>query len=877
MKNRDITIHHSRQTHFADRLAAILILAITAIFAAPASRAQAFQARETTPLEWVCQAQGAGWTCEQVPAAGPNRARPVRAEDPHPLGWVPLEQLDPKQRAEVPTGCCGAYVPPQSEDDVAEPPPEDGKTRIRSDLLEGNLENTYELTGNIRISQGNRRVAADQASVDEPAGTATVAGDISIYEPGVLIIGDRAMVNTETGAARVDNGQFVLYESRTRGSAGLIDRSENEVLTLEQGRFTQCEPENEHWVLRGSSIVVDPRAKRGVARNARLELAGVPIFYWPYLSFPVGSDRQSGFLFPTVTSDGIAVPYYLNLAPNYDATLTPRYITDRGTMLEAEFRHLSPSFETVIGGAWLGSGEDDISDNERQAIGQGLLSEEQATQFAGEDRWLASLQQLGGRDQRWYSVIDYTKISDFAYFNHLDTTNLDVNRATHLRQAGELGYRLPNWNINSRVVEYQTIALNAEEPYQQLPEVNADGSYRWGDLALDLSNQFTRFDHAEEFIDPESLNPNRRRITGDRTRLDYRLAWEREWLWGFFKPAFLAKSIAYRLEEEGLRPDAETDPSITVPQGALDAGLFFERDGNWFGSSYLQTFEPRVFYFYSDYQSHEALVDVTPDNRDVNFDTSELTFSYGQLFRTTRFAGGDRIEDANQVSVGLTTRFLSGVNGAERLSASLGQIFYQDDRRVTLEGNPRVQPRSEIAGQFSAQLTDSLRFGSDVLYDSDTDKVNRGNASLRYLDREKRIFNIGYRYNRKPVQLVDGEAINRDESQGDISLVWPLTDSWSVIGRRYYDFTNERELDSIAGLEYTSCCYRFRVAWRRWLDNDLINRVDDQALEHEQGVFFELELRGLGGLGSSNVSTALSEGVYNFNRREEAILGRPID
>lgn len=835
--------------------------------------------------QWDCRAESNTWVCEQIPTGAQHTDRlhvDSSATLGNRLGWASLQELDPEQRAAVPEQCCGAYLPPEPvemSEAAADLPPEQAPTHFEYDLLEGNLEATYELTGDVRITQANRRVTADQATVNEITNTVTVTGDIRLFEPGVLVIGERALLNRETGAAVVDDSAFVLYESRTHGSAGQITRAENEVLILEDGMFTQCEPGREHWALRGSSIEVDPVTRRGVARDARVELGGVPVFYWPYLPFPVGDERQSGFLFPTITTDDVAVPYYLNLAPNYDTTLTPRYIADRGAMLEGEFRHLSPRFETILGGAWLGDGEDAISDNERSAIEDGLLTEGEATEFAGEDRWLASVQQIGGRGRDWYSLIDYTEVSDHAYFNHLDTTNLDVNRATHLLQAGEFGYRLPNWNIASRVAEYQTIARDVEEPYQQLPELQANGSYRWDDLSLELDNHFTRFEHAEEFLDPESSSPSRRRITGDRTRLDYELAWNKDWLWGFFRPAALLKSISYKLDEDALRPGADADPSITVPQGAVDMGLFFEREGNWFGESYLQTFEPRLFYLYSDYESHDDLINITPDNRDVDFDTAELTFSYNQLFRTSRFAGGDRIADANQVSVGLTTRFLNGKSGAEVLSASLGQIFYQDDRRVTLDGNPLPQSRSEIAGQFFAQLTDSLRFGSDLLYDHETDQVNRGNAHLRYMDEDNRIFNLGYRYDRKPPRSILGELVDQTQSQGDVSLVWPLSDSWSFIGRRYYDFTNERELDSIAGLEYTSCCYRFRAVWRRWLDNDLINRINDptRELEYDEGIFFELQLRGLGGVGSSNVRSALAEGIYNFGRREEAITGRPID
>lgn len=806
------------------------------------------------------------------------RAEAANTDSGGRLGWRPLSELTSEQRDRARSHCCGSYVAPddlltEQEADAAE-----GNEYLESDLIEGNLQSQYRVSGNVRITQGGRRITADVADVDEANNTTTVSGNIRLYESGLLIVGDEAEINSQTGESRIESGEFVIYETGVRGSAQTIRRDGQEVITLEGGRFTQCEPDDEHWALTGSSITLDPNKKRGVARHARVEVAGYPVFYWPYLPFPLGDERMSGFLFPSLSSEDLAIPYYLNLAPNYDMTLTPRYVVDRGAMLEAEFRHLSPWFDTVIGGAWLPNGKDDISGSERRAIERGTLTPAEATEFDGEDRWLTSLQQIGGRGQNWFSRIDYTKVSDYAYFSHLDTTNLDVSRSTHLRQLGEFGYRLPHWTLSTRIVEYQTIALDVEEPYQQKPVVSAQGNYQWDGFSLQLSNEFTRFDHDNDFLDFDRPNPARPIITGDRLRLDYELAWSKEWMWGFLRPAALMKSVSYRLDEDALRPDADPDPSITVPQAAVDFGLFFERDGHWFGKQYLQTFEPRLFYFYSERESHKALYNVTPDGRNVDFDTGELTFSYNQLFRTSRFSGGDRIEDANQLSLGLTSRFLDQ-KGAERMSISLGQIYYFEDRRVTLSGAPMEENRSELAGQFTAQLTDSLRLGSDLLYDDRTSRINRGNAYLRYMDDKFRLFNIAYRYDRQPPRSIEGRLVDQDRSQADVSVVLPVTDSWALIARQHYDFTNKRELDSIIGLEYSSCCYRVRVAWRRWLDNELIDRINDprNEMEYDQGVFFEFQLRGLGGIGSSKISSALSEGIYNFNRREEAISGRPVN
>lgn len=829
-------------------------------------------------LQWDCRADDAGnWQCRQIPRTdtlyprlviGPGNT--TSAPD-NEYDWIPLEQLTPEQRQKVISGCCGAYISPERTDDQANVDPNRANIDIEADNnVYDHKTNVYTAHGNVVVTQGSRRLQADEAKVDENEGTAEISGGITVREPGLLLRGDKAEVNLNAETARIEGAKFVLHDFAARGSAATIERTEEGLLVLDNGKFSRCEPEDEQWALLGSNITIDPEKHQGSAKNMRLHLYGVPVFYAPYLIFPVGDQRQSGFLFPSFTSEDIAVPYYLNLAPNYDLTLSPRVIREHGTMLEAEFRHLSPLFFNQLSLAWLGNGKDGISDNEQKAIDNGELTAAEAQLYDGEDRWLVGLEQQGGRGHNWYSTIDYTKVSDQGYFRQLDTTNLEVRKASHLLQAGELGYRFDSWLLSTRIEEYQTILEDAEEPYRQKPKITANGNYAWGDWQLSLNNELTQFEHRDEFYDQNSPSPSNPRIVGDRLRLDYRLDWDKEWLWGFFKPSAMLKNISYRLDDRALVAGNNDSPSITVPQGSLDMGLFFERDGSWFGNAYVQTFEPRIFYFYSDFESHKDLFNLGSNNNFVDFDTSELTFNYNQLFRDSRFSGGDRIEDANQVSVGLTTRFLGSASGAERFRVSVGQIYYQGDRRVTLNGAVLTENRSEIAGQFAAQLTDSWRFSSDVLYDAEDNVATSGNASLRYVDDDFRIFNLSYRYTRNPpgTDPVTGKPIDRDDNQGDVSFIWPLTSRWSVIGRANHDFTHERELDSIFGLEYTSCCYRIRLVGRRWLDDEFLQVLDDDDLEYDEGVFFEFQFRGLGGLGNK-ISNALSEGVVNYDKREE--------
>jgi LPS-assembly protein len=819
------------------------------------------------------------------------------AQDAVPeLNWRPLSELSPEQLAKVPSACCGAYVAPAL--DITDE--DNAGWRINADRVGGNFD-LFIYEGNVVVRQGQQQIEAHRVTANEKEQTADIEGPITINESETLFRGQRAFINRETGAAIIEDGQFVLYASRLRGSAERIDRDENQVMSLTEGQFTQCEPGNESWTLKGSAIKIDPVAQQGSIRNMRLELGGVPVIYLPYWTFPTGDASKSGFLYPSLSLEqnygikDIAVPYYFNLAPNADLIVAPRYINDRGAMLELEARHLNRHFDTVFAGAWLGSGDDDISDNEREAIDALELTEAQATEFDGQDRWLLGVQQRGGslsegprqaramfgtKIPRWFSDIDYTRVSDYAYFRHINTTNLDINRETHLRQQGDLGYKFSDWRINLHAEAYQSIVLNGEEPYRQVPRVEADGTYRFGkqrQWLLTLNNEVTEFTHREDFFNDNPADP---RITGQRTRLDYGFHWDKRWLWGFLNPGLALKSVSYQLDAETLRPGADDQPGITVPQASLDGGLFFERDGSWFGANYLQTFEPRLFYFYSQFEDQSDFFNLNPrptGGREINFDTNELTFGYNQLFRDSRFAGGDRIDDADQLSVGLTSRFLGRNSGKERLRLSLGQIYYFEDPQVYLDSPPAVnevlQGKSEIAGQIATQLTDSLQLTGDALFDPHQHQWNQRGVNARYYDQQQRIVNLGYRYVRNPSSAPlnsSTPSVNQELEQAELSFVLPIAGNWSVIGRTYHDFTNDEALDSMFGVEYTSCCYRVRAIGRRWFDNELIELVNGQNLEHERGIFFEFQLRGLGSV-FDTINGVLSESIVNYERRAESL------
>ncbi len=865
--------------------------------------------------EWHCKPMenGSGWECsdltdkepglshdsEQAKAATTADAKITHSTSE--LDWVPLEQLPEAQRTELPAGCCGAYIEPKRTDPEAHLDPEKATLRATAEKAKMVQESTTVMEGEVKLTQGTRQLLADNLIMNRATNEAQIVGNIRLREPGLLLRGERATMNLDSRHATLSNAEFVIHESRARGSAEKLEHRENNVVVLEKGSYTTCEPNSNAWILKGREIVIDPNFEQGEGRHVSLEVKGVPVFYTPYIFFPTSDARQSGLLFPYISTSGsgggglnAGIPYYYNLAPNYDMTLTPRHIDDRGEMMELEFRHLSPNFETVFNMAHLGNdkgGKDnddekrleeaqaelDLATNAEDTTPQELLLlqeeveelEARIGEFIGEDRWLINVDQTGGLSKRWGTRIDFTRISDRDYFRDLDTASLTVNSQTHLKRLGEASYQFDNWLLKAKAEEFQSIGENIEDinsPYRQTPRINADGHYQFDDWVLEFEHEYVSFDHKLK----------QRKITGDRARIDYRVAWEKQWVWGFAKPAFALKHLSYRLDDD-FDHGIEDDPELFVPQGTFDTGLFFEREGRLLGEGYQQTLEPRLFYFYSDFEDQTEL-------SQLKFDTTPLTNSYNQLFRDTRFSGGDRIDDANQLSVGLTTRFIEADSGVERLSLSVGQIYYFQDRRVFLtqpqslagEVDP-LASRSEVAAQITAQVGDYWRLNSDLLYDEEQQEMSRGNMSLKYMDDRYRLFNLGYRYVRQAGKADsndfdnDGdtsELLKNDIDQVEASMLWPVYGNWSLIGRYNKDFTNDRELETFAGLEYDSCCYRVRAVWRRWLDNDLINIVDDRELDFDEGVFFEFQLKGLGGTGNT-VNSVLSEGIQGYDLREK--------
>jgi LPS-assembly protein len=754
------------------------------------------------------------------------------------LDWVAYERLTSEQQAELPIGSCGAYISPLANlnDTVNTSNSPTETSSNQSEISENEGFKQITLIGDVIVKQGFQQLTADQAIYNEQTGSITIDGELTVRQPDLLLIASKGVVNQRENRLVIDDATYVIHSANIRGKGEKLSKNQ-EVIDLKGSEYTSCEPGNNDWVLKGSQITIDTEKNQGSAKHVRLVVKGIPVFYWPYLRFPIGNERQSGFLYPTIgLSDGaidMSIPYYFNLAPNYDLTLTPHFLQHHGALLEANGRHLNRYFETDITLAHLSNDKGTLSDSEQTLISEGTKTAAEITPYKNNDRWLVNINQEGGKNQRWFTTIDYNEVSDNDYLDDFDSSSLNSNSDVSLVQQITAGYQFDHWKLEINNQQYQILKDNISRPYKQLPQITLDGEYsftnnRFGELNINLDNEWVRFDHSNA----DDVGDNT--LVGDRTRFTYSFELDSTSDAGFFRPRLQARYLAYQLNENKLANGANNAPSLIVPQAIVDSGLYFERDGN----GYQQTFEPRLYYFYSPFKDQS---DITGSGKNIDFDTSNTTFSYSQLFRDTRFSGGDRIDDANQLSIGLTTRFIGNASGREWFSASIGKAIYFDERKVTLSGTPDATNNSLIAGRFSSQFSSHWQLTNDIIYDDDEGNVNDNTFSLKYRDDNSMLFNISHRFLRNSV------AANTVE-QTEASIILPIANrSWYLLAHTQYDHTNGRDLEQLLGFEYNSCCYRARFAYKRFIDGGQL--TGNTNIGYDEGIVMEFQFLGLGGTG----------------------------
>ena len=749
------------------------------------------------------------------------------------IDWRPRAELPAEARASLPLFCEGGYLPSGRANGVgsAFAVGSDSEQPLEASGLNARYEidRTLFLEGDVRIRQGGFQVTGSEARYSQQEGAVSVQGPLVSRGEGFLLTGENANYDVYSGRLDINTATFLLHGPEMRGRAGSLSRISEEQVVIADGFLTTCGPSQNDWAIVASDIRLDRAQGFGTAKHVRLEVLDVPVFYWPWASFPIDDRRKSGFLYPQFGSSSagsggfLAVPYYFNLAPHYDATLTPQYIHGRGLFNEVEGRYLSSLGETTLQLGYIGN------DSAFQEENPGESGE----------RWALDATTRAAFGRGWRGYGDFSVVSDEDYLSDLNRS-LEINQATHLQRKGGVTYRSDKQYFDAYLNDYQTISdrlAGVDKPYAQLPEVIYAGQTGAGIVEANLESQYTVF-----YRDNEALT-GLDRANGQRFRARPELALPMRALWGFSRPSVSVDYTRYNLDDYVLG-DGSFDR--TVPVAEWDNGLYFDRQSRLFDVPYNQTLEPRLYY---------AWADADPDQNDIpDFDTDLQTFRFEQLFRPDRFTGGDRVGDANQLTVALTSRFNDLLTGAERARFSIGQVQYFEDREVTLFGEGAgTRSRSPLAGEVVLNPLDTLEIRSSGLWDPDTGDTEEGRSQLTFHSTDYRyLASVGHTYSRGELE------------QSDIAAVFPVTDRVSLIGRWVYDSNLDRTVGSLAGLEYNNCCWSVQVVHQNYL-------TDDRELDSR--ILFQIQLKGLGG--SDGASSSISEAIYGFDERERRRFGTP--
>ncbi len=779
--------------------------------------------------------------------------------------------------------------------------PDDHRIHIESDDAVLNIDLDAVLKGHVTVRQDERTLQADEVTYDYITDRLNVKGRVNFLDPKLRVRSDAGSYET-LGGATFDHADFDLPARNGRGYAKDIELHPDGKIDLSQVRYTTCPVGNEDWQLQANTLAIDTKAQEGVGHGVLMRFKNVPVFYTPYISFPLGDERKSGVLFPSLghsSNNGyeLELPYYLNLAPNYDLTLTPGVLSARGAQLSEDFRFLTASSHGQIDATFL---PDDRKD-------------------AGDNRSYFRLTDITDIQHGLRVDTDVASISDVNYFSDF-AIGADQTSVTFLQRRADVLYYDDAWRIRAELQNYQTIdiAIPAyDRPASRVPRIEASGLYPIGDSQFEFA------------LDSEAVNFLREAgpcqsalaagaaagvlqadgcASGVRLNLAPEFRWSHRGPGYFFEPAVGYDFTQYALTD--VSPGAPDNPTRSLPYARLDTGLIFERDAGS-AAQRTQTLEPRLVYSYVPYRNQDEL---------PIFDSGLPDLNLTELFRTNRYVGLDRIGDANQVALAVTTRLFDSVTGAQYLSATIGQIRYFTIPRVGLpadllyeEGalgvppagtapaavNPlsipgalivRGQsfatypgqylyyqtpqalasaeaeestighPASDLVSEVSLTAYKNISVNLDYEWNPYTRTTDKAEALLQYRPDPTRVVNIGYRFQDGILKQVDG------------SFAWPIAGRWNLVGREVYSLRDYQQptasqhqtIEQVAGFEYKSCCYRIQLVERRFLS---IRPGSTAGSGLDTSIALQLELTGLSSVGK-RADSFLEQSIRGYSTRD---------
>ena len=756
--------------------------------------------------------------------------------------------------------------------------------------------------GHIVLTQAGRQITGDNlTSYPNPKTHKPerwdIYGNVHLREPGMLAVGTEANVNMKKKTAILHNATFryqvtkrdrqevynaqhqlktVYIEGKNfRGQAKKIQQLKPKLIQLQQASLTACDPYSNMWKLKSGKLILNQTSGVGVAHNARLLIHGVPILYTPYFRFPIDNRRRSGFLLPGFSSSSISGinfnwPYYWNIAPNYDMTITPNYYSKRGLQLSSLFRYLNP----------LGNGQlyfsllpdDKVFRDFQQEVANGS---QYPTAPNNEKNKLANAStnrmQFAWQDNTRYnpylsSNININYVSDDYYLqdfpNGAPFTNnndifADLLTTTQLTQSASLNFAVQHWAISTLVENFQTLhpvtLTKTKDQYARLPEIDINGSYPESFLGLNygLNSQITDFQHPLlEGNFPTTLAS----VTGMRYHAAPAVDAYLGKPWGYLNPKLTIDGTFYSVANPVTKLQQKNSMERTLPIFDLDSGLYFDRETHFGNTQYIQTLEPRLFYLHVPY--------VNQDNLPL-FDTSiSPSFTFAQLFTTNRFQGFDRVGDANQVSLGVTSRFINKESGQDALDFSIGQIYYFRNRVVQANTNNPPKPLdktdteavSPMVGELNWNFLRHWEMTGNFAYDTINHWMQNANLGVKYHTDNNHIITGSYSL------VKQTSADNSNLKQINLGISWPISTRWQALSGVNYSISSNYTPTYLYGLQYSSCCWSLRVLTSR----RYVGQTSDNTRKYDKTVYLQFLLTGLTSIGTSNNGSSSPSDILNY-------------
>ena len=686
---------------------------------------------------------------------------------------------------------------------------------LRAAGAETSNDGWHSLTGNVEIVQGDRTIRTDTLRVNSVTREMTASGLFRFEDSTLFLTGNDASLQ-RTGSAEIDQAGFLLKSNAGRGTADTIRLASNGDLSLDRVSYTTCPAATTGWELKLSDLDIDQATHTGTGRNVRLEFKGVPIFYTPWISFPVSNERKSGFLFPSFGGssrggDAISVPWYWNIAPNYDDTLTPSYITNRGLKIDNEFRYLGQTSRATLVTDYL------PHDNSLKTW-RGSIGLDYENNF--NDSLQLTIKGNSVSDHQWYE--------DFG-------TNSGITSRPFAESLVALSAHSAHWYGELELQHLETLddrITQIDRPFTQIPRLRIHGRETLvGKINFSLDSELTHFNRGLIDVVTPAYN-----TSGSRLYLNPSLTLPLTKSGMYLTPSLGWHYTRYQLNRSN---DANVSPSLSGTIFSVDTGLTFERLTQ--SEHHTQTLEPRLLYAYIPYRDQSQLP--------TAFDTVIPDLNLVQLFRTNRFVGPDRLGDTHQISTGITTRLLNNQDGSQYLVGTFGQAFYLKTPCISsllqtqCTSQQTASKSSDLIGELSLSAYRNININLGTQWTPEKNHTQRSNLFIQYRSDNNHILNLGYRY--------DWQTLEQWES----SIAWPVNAAWSGYGRVVYSQLDRKFLDHFAGLEYRSCCFNIRAVVGR--------TITTRSGEYDTQYKLQLDLKGLSSIGTADAF--LTGGIAGYS------------